>query len=71
MIENLENGSIELYDLASDLGEEEDLSEVWPLVSQELKQKLDTWRAEVKAQYPSPNEAYDPMYERSKTKKRN
>jgi arylsulfatase A-like enzyme len=42
----------ELYDLVADPGEEKDLSEELPEILEELRQDLDEWKNEVKAQMP-------------------
>ena len=51
---------VELYDLAADPGEADDLAAVRPDVADELRTLLDEWRAEVGAQAPTANPNYDP-----------
>ncbi len=50
-----EDGRIELYNLADDVGEERDLASELPEKAAELRAKLDAWRADVGAQEPVPN----------------
>ncbi len=60
LIEFLESGETELYDLAADIGEANDLyGERADLVS-ELKRELDAWREEVGADPMKPNPQYNP-----------
>jgi arylsulfatase A-like enzyme len=49
-----ESGDLELYDLAEDIGETQDLSEARPEKRQELLALLERWRSEINA--PVPNE---------------
>lgn len=58
LIEFFEDNRLELYNLKNDLGEEKDLSEVYPEKAKELKQLLHQWRKDVGAQMPFPNPAY-------------
>lgn len=60
LVEFYEDGHVELYNLAEDVGEERDLSESQPDKAAELKAKLDAWRAEVGAQDPRENPNYEP-----------
>jgi arylsulfatase A-like enzyme len=55
LIEWFEDGRVELYDLAADLGETEDLAVVMPEVTEELRTLLDEWRERVGAGMPSLN----------------
>ena len=48
-------GSIELYNLAEDIAESNDLTEARPLKALALREKLDRWRARVGALTPTPN----------------
>ena len=52
LLEYYENGSVQLFDLENDLGEQQDLSETQPEIAQRLLQKLRAWRKEVDAQMP-------------------
>ncbi|MDH3584039.1 MAG: sulfatase-like hydrolase/transferase, partial [Phycisphaerae bacterium] len=47
LIESLETGNVELYDLASDEGEKRDRAEQMSAKADELRTKLKTWRREV------------------------
>ena len=54
-LEYLEDGRVELYDLAGDPGESTDLARRWPETTRRLKNKLDEWRTLVGAQLPEPH----------------
>jgi arylsulfatase A-like enzyme len=61
LIEFFEDGRIELYNLADDLGERNDLAETMPEKAAELLGILRTWRESVAAPVPStPNPDYEP-----------
>ncbi len=60
LIEFFEDGSLELYDLAADLGEERDLAAAKPELIAELHEALKQWRADVGAKLPIANPKYDP-----------
>jgi arylsulfatase A-like enzyme len=68
LIHFYEDGRSELYDLATDIGETENLAAGQPERVAELKQKLDTWLAAVGAQFPTPNPAYDATKDQAKDK---
>jgi arylsulfatase A-like enzyme len=55
LIEFFEDGRLELYDLSRDIGEETDLTDSLPDLTNQLHQALQVWRGEVDAQYPSEN----------------
>ena len=59
LIENLESGELELYNLANDIGESTNLAPENTEKVQQLKKKLDNWRESVDAQFPTLNENYD------------
>lgn len=59
LIEFFEDGRLELYDLSRDIGEETDLSDSLPDLTNQLHQELQVWRGEVDAQYPSENPNYN------------
>jgi arylsulfatase A-like enzyme len=59
LIEHYENGACELYDLASDVGETNDVSAKHPQRVAELRGKLEKWRRDVKAQTNTPNPAFN------------
>jgi arylsulfatase A-like enzyme len=55
LMEFLEEGRLELYNLSEDLGETKNLVAEHPEKAKELHQRLLAWRAEVKAPMPSKN----------------
>jgi arylsulfatase A len=59
-IEYLEDGRLELYDLARDPGEEHDLAAEQPARTAALREKLHRWRESVGAEMPTVNPNYDP-----------
>ena len=59
LIEFYENGRLELYNLADDIGEEHNLADEMPARAGELRDKLARWRASVNAQMPTPNPDFD------------
>ena len=56
LLEYFEDGHLELYNLADDLGEEHDLASTMPEKAQAVHQKLLDWRAEVDARLPTRRE---------------
>jgi len=52
LIENFDDGSVELYNLARDLSEKNDLAEQMPDRANDLKRKLRAWRQETGARIP-------------------
>jgi arylsulfatase A-like enzyme len=60
LIEFHEDGSLRLYDLAGDIGEQTDLSGALPDKTASLRTALHDWRQSIEAQMPSPNPQYDP-----------
>jgi arylsulfatase A-like enzyme len=63
LIEFFEDGSVELYNLREDIGEDHDLSEEEPEVTARLRGMLSTWRARAEAKTPQPNPEYVPPSE--------
>ena len=59
LIEFFEDGRLELYDLAKDIGEENNLALDKPEILNHMHQELQNWRDEVNAQYPSDNPDYE------------
>lgn len=55
LIENLEDGSLELYNIKEDISEEDNLINEYPKIAKKLKSKLDSWRHKVNAQMPVKN----------------
>lgn len=58
LIEFFEDRRAELYDLAADPTESRDLAADRPEVVEDLRKRLQAWRAEVGAQMPEPNPAH-------------
>ena len=58
LIENYEDGSVELYDLNADLSEQNNLAATMPQIADSLQQKLADWRASLNAQMPTGNPNY-------------
>ncbi|MBX3413356.1 MAG: sulfatase-like hydrolase/transferase [Pirellulales bacterium] len=59
LVEQFEDGSVELYDLAGDVGEAKNLASAEPARAEALLGKLRAWRASVGAQMPMPNPDFD------------
>jgi arylsulfatase A-like enzyme len=57
LMEFLEDGRLELYNLREDLGETKNLAPVMPEKAKELHGKLVAWRASIKAPMPTKNTA--------------
>ena len=57
LLEYYEDNRLELYNLANDLGEAEDLAASEPGKTAELRERLHTWLKSVDAQFPQPNSA--------------
>lgn len=55
LMEFLEDGRLELYNLRDDLGEKKNLAAALPEKAKELYDRLVAWRAEVEAPMPTPN----------------
>lgn len=49
LIENYEDGSLELYNLKNDLGEKNNLAGTYPEILDDLKKELDSWKKELKS----------------------
>ncbi|SPE36072.1 Sulfatase [Candidatus Sulfopaludibacter sp. SbA3] len=60
LIEFYEDGRLELYNLAADIWESEDLSRKEPGRTAQLRGMLQKWRESVHATMPLPNPNYDP-----------
>jgi hypothetical protein len=56
LMEFFEDGRLELYDLATDVGETNNLASTHPDKTAALHTKLKAWRQEVGAAMPTPNE---------------
>ncbi len=59
LIEFFDDGQVELYNLADDLGETKDVAARQPQRAQQMQQHLAAWRKNVAARMPSPNPDYD------------
>jgi hypothetical protein len=64
LIEQLEDGSVELYDLSKDIGETTNLAASESVRVAELRKKLDDWRRSVGAQECRPNPEFDAAFHR-------
>jgi arylsulfatase A-like enzyme len=60
LIEWQEDGRLELFNLADDLGEQRDLAPREPARAARLKDELHAWQTQVGAKFPIPNSQYDP-----------
>jgi uncharacterized sulfatase len=60
LVEFLQDGHVELFDLAADPGERHDLAAAQPALVADLKARLYRWRDTVHAEMPKPNPHYDP-----------
>jgi arylsulfatase A-like enzyme len=60
LIEWLEDGSLELFDVARDIGETRELSRTHPERTATLHAELKAWRAQLGARLPQRNPNYDP-----------
>ncbi len=60
LLEYFENGTVQLFNLREDIGEQNDLAGKMPEKMAELKQKLASWRASVSASMMPPNPDYQP-----------
>jgi arylsulfatase A-like enzyme len=54
LIERLDDGSIELYNLANDIGEANNLADENPALAAELRRRLHSWRKDSGAKMPLP-----------------
>jgi arylsulfatase A-like enzyme len=62
LIEYFEDGRVELFDLSEDIGEQHDLAAESPEEVKRLRERLESWRAEVDAAMPrGPNPDFDPV----------
>jgi arylsulfatase A-like enzyme len=60
LLDYFENGTVQLFNLANDIGEQYDLSKIEVQKTKELTEKLHRWREDVSAQMMNPNPDYDP-----------
>ena len=61
LLEYFENGTIQLFNLSSDIGEQNDLSNIEVKKTQKLTKQLHRWQKEVAAQMMNLNPDYDPV----------
>ena len=59
LVEHFEDGSVELFNLAQDVGETKNLASAEPARADDLRRKLQAWRASVGARMPTPNPEFD------------
>jgi arylsulfatase A-like enzyme len=59
LVENFEDNSVELFNLALDTGEMKNLAASDPARTADLRETLDAWRARVGARMPTPNPDFD------------
>ncbi len=70
LMEYLEDGHLELYNLRDDVGETKNLSQKMPDKAKELHTRLVAWRNEVKAPMPIKNEGFESTEKTTKGKKK-
>jgi len=70
LIETFDPEGIELYNLANDLSETNNLAAAQPEMVSDLRGELDAWRKEVRAEMMRPNPDYDPNIQLPTQKKR-
>jgi len=63
LIETFDPAGIELYNLATDLGETRNLASVEPGRTAELRRELEEWRRAVGAEMMAPNPDWDPNFQ--------
>ncbi len=59
LLEYFENGTVQLFNLKNDIGEQNDLSKIEVGKTKDLKEKLHQWRKDIDAQMMKPNPDYD------------
>ncbi len=65
LVEQFEDGALELYDLASDIGEARNLAAAEPARAAAMRERFAAWRRSVGAQLGEANPAFDPALHRS------
>lgn len=68
LMEFLEDGRLELYNLRDDIGETKNLAQQMPDKAQELRARLVAWRTEIKAPMPTKNDGTNPPNTKGKGK---
>jgi len=71
LIEWFEDDRVELFNLSTDLSEENNLAASEPQRVSQLRDELHQWQKEVGAKQPIPNQDYDPMKPSGRAAKRN
>ncbi len=71
LIEWQEDGRAELFNLATDLGEQNNLAGKEPQRVAQLRAELAAWQKQVGAKFPAPNSNYDPTKPDGRAAKRN
>jgi arylsulfatase A-like enzyme len=71
LIEWFEDGSVELFNLMNDIGEQKNLAKTQPERAQRLLAQLKQWQKSVNAQMPTPNPDYDPAAGKNPNRNRN
>ena len=70
LIEYFEDGTLELYNLKDDIGEENNLAQEMPKKTKQLHKLLKNWRKSIKAPVPAElNPQYNPHAENKKQKR--
>ena len=64
LVEHFEDGSVELFNLAQDIGEAKNLATAEPEKADNLRRKLQDWRASAGARMPEPNPVFDAVLHR-------
>ena len=59
LLEYFENGTVQLFNIKNDIGEQVDLSKIDSIRTRELREKLQNWRIQTGAQMMQPNPDYD------------
>jgi len=59
LLEFFDDGTLELYNLREDLGEQTNLAEKMPQTAQSLEARLETWRKSLGTKMPTENPRYD------------
>ena len=59
LLDYFENGTVQLFNLRNDIGEQHDLSKIDIEKTMELKARLDKWRIDVGAQMMKTNPNYN------------
>jgi arylsulfatase A-like enzyme len=71
LIEWFEHDRVELFNLATDLSEKNNLASNEPMLVEKLQHQLHQWQQEVTAKFPEPNPKYDSNKPNGRAAKRN